>query len=721
MVASPSTGSTFTTDLHSLPSDWRLVRVGRDKAPIAGKGWFDADDFSPDDAAEQNGSGPPAWGLKCGPASGGVLVLDLDGEGWRESFHKETGHPITDLPATIGWTSGKPGRSGHAFTVDSDWWPHLSNVRAITRPWKEGDPVGPKGEKKPVTLWELRWNRVQSVILGAHPETGRYRWLEHRSPAAIPEAAPAPDWLLQVLLIQEHPDAAPVEPTAEDADRAVAMLAKLPPAEFSAYSDWLRVGMALHHTDPGLLTAWRNWSAGMANFDEAELVAKWESFGKGHKGRPASIATLHHLAKPYGYREHRKRKHRPAPAEPSAAPSCLPVSFEALVETLPDGWAERKDGSPARSQLDPGELAGMLTKTKLLRFNQMDGLPEVQTPAGWRSVHESAQDSAYVLLNQKGWIIGIEPIQKAVIHTARLRPFHPVRDYLLNLEQDRAITPFDLDTVAEVFLGTKNTMHVAMVRKWLIGAVARALEPGTKMDYCLVLHGPQGHRKSTFFETLASPDFHCSSVPDHELRFLMNVHSCWLFELAELETVTGRRESGRLKNLLTTAHDWIVAPYGRARERKPRPSVFCGTVNKGLFLHDETGDRRFWVVPIEQKDKIDIDKLRTVRDSIWKAAVTAWRAGEKPMLTDEHVTASEQQNERFRLEDPWRDPIETYLQSTPMRPVKVTDVLRHLEVPTERQTPATAKRVREIAGMLGWEHGRRRHEGGQSAGLWPPS
>lgn len=303
MVASRSTGSTFTADLHSLPSDWRLVRVGSDKAPIAGKGWFDADDFSPDDAAELNGSAPPAWGLKCGPASGGVLVLDLDGEDWRESFHVETGHPITDLPATISWTSGKPGRSGHAFTVDSDWWPHLANVRAITRQWKEGDPVGPKGERKTVTLWELRWNRVQSVILGAHPETGRYRWLDHLSPADIPEAAPAPDWLLKVLLVQEHPDAATVEPTAEDADRAQAMLAKLPPAEFTAYSDWLRVGMALHHTDPGLLTAWVDWSRQMATFDEAECLEKWESFGKGHKGRPASIATLHHLAKPYGYRE----------------------------------------------------------------------------------------------------------------------------------------------------------------------------------------------------------------------------------------------------------------------------------------------------------------------------------------------------------------------------------------------------------------------------------
>ena len=78
-------------DLAALPSDWRLVRVGRNKAPIAGKGWFDVDNFSPDDALALNGSGPPAWGLKSGPASG-VVVLDLDAEGWDASLKQITGH-----------------------------------------------------------------------------------------------------------------------------------------------------------------------------------------------------------------------------------------------------------------------------------------------------------------------------------------------------------------------------------------------------------------------------------------------------------------------------------------------------------------------------------------------------------------------------------------------------------------------------------------------------
>lgn len=279
-------------DLAALPSDWRLVRVGRDKRPIAGDRWFDADDYSPDDALALNGNGPPAWGLKSGPASG-VIVLDLDADGWRESFLEVTGHPITDLPPTIAWSSGRPGRSGHAFAVsDPEWWPHLANRRS----WPNPDGA---------TCWELRGDRHQAVIIGAHPDTAGYGWLPGRSPQEIPDPAPAPDWLLEALLIQEHPEAEPVAPTTADADRAVAMLHSLPPEQFTTYSDWLRIGMALHHTDPGLLTTWVDWCRPMPNFDEAECMAKWSTFGKGHRGRPATIATLHHLAKQYGYREPR--------------------------------------------------------------------------------------------------------------------------------------------------------------------------------------------------------------------------------------------------------------------------------------------------------------------------------------------------------------------------------------------------------------------------------
>lgn len=281
-------------DLLALPSDCRLVRVGPNKRPLAGDGWFDRDNFTPGEAAALNGTAPPAWGVKTGPVSG-QLVLDLDADGWDEKLREITGHSIRELPPTVSWTSGKPRRSGHLFTVPAEWWPHLANRRS----WKNAS-----GQ----TCLELRWDRYQSVVMGAHPETGGYSWLTGRSPLDISDPAVAPDWLLEHLLVQEHPDAPAVEPTAEDAANAVAMLQHIDPAAHSSYSDWLRVGMALRHTDPSLLAEWVDWSRSMATFNEAECLAKWESFGKGHKDKPATIATLHHLAKAGGYREPRRQQ-----------------------------------------------------------------------------------------------------------------------------------------------------------------------------------------------------------------------------------------------------------------------------------------------------------------------------------------------------------------------------------------------------------------------------
>ncbi|WP_216913891.1 MULTISPECIES: PriCT-2 domain-containing protein [unclassified Synechococcus] len=317
------------------------MRVGPDKRPLAGKEWFDRENFTPDEAAALNGDAPPAWGVKSGPVSG-QLVLDLDSDGWRDSFQEVTGHPITDLPRTIAWTSGKPGRSGHLFTVPNEWWPALRNRRTFTRPWREGDPLDRDGKKTAITLWELRWDRHQSVVMGAHPETGSYRWLTGRSPHDISDPAVAPDWLLEALLIQAHPDALEVVPTAEDAARAVAMLEYIDPQAHSCYIDWLRVGMALHHTDPGLLPEWIEWCRPMPNFDEKECRAKWRSFGKGHKGRPASIATLHHLAKAGGYVEPK----RPQPS----AEEVLQVAQATAASGDPVGQAARASIPLSESQ-----------------------------------------------------------------------------------------------------------------------------------------------------------------------------------------------------------------------------------------------------------------------------------------------------------------------------------------------------------------------------------
>jgi len=335
----------------------------------------------------------------------------------------------------------------------------------------------------------------------------------------------------------------------------------------------------------------------------------------------------------------------------------LPASVTGFLDWLPDGWVvDEETGAKTATGLSAGHFADLMERnsSEQLRFNEMTMFVEVQTTGGWLPMRDSDMDSSYVLLSQKGWKIGTEPMTKAICHVARQKSFHPVRQYLLKLEQDSSVVAFDLDEVAPQFFRSFDPLHVAMVRKWLIGAVCRAINPGCQMDYCLVLQSRhQGIGKTTSFKALASPDWFNSSAPDGDKDFLLNVHSCWIFEMGELESHTGKRSAGHMKNLLTITTDNFRIPYGKNNEPNKRGSVFCGTVNEESFLRDETGNRRFWVVPIAGSEPLNRDGLEAARDGIWKAAMAAFRAGELPMITRAQEALSEIQNESFTHSDPW--------------------------------------------------------------------
>ena len=400
-------------------------------------------------------------------------------------------------------------------------------------------------------------------------------------------------------------------------------------------------------------------------------------------------------------------------------PQQYPSSFLGLIKDLEDGWTDKGKTRP----LTAGHLSKLLPN-KVLSFNEMDLRAYIETRTGPKAITEADIDSAFVLLSCKGWRTTEKPLSLAIFHVARKNTIHPLRQYLELVESDSTLKAFDLNAVAPCFFRASDSLYVEMVRKWLIGAVARVFEPGCQMDYVLTLQSDvQGLGKSQLFRALASPEWFCSSTPDDDKDLILNIHTCWLFELAELEAITGRKNTGRLKNLITTCTDRVRIPFGRLPEPMKRTSVFCATVNKRDFLCDDTGNRRFWVVPIQGAEKLDRAGLVENRDAIWKAAVLAYREGEVPMLSDEFENASEQQNDNYREYDPWLPLVTDFLQRRMKEkqvPVQTSDILECIGIPGDRWSPRESKRVREIAVSLGWEYNRKRINQVRVQGLWPP-
>ncbi len=236
--------------------------------------------------------------------------------------------------------------------------------------------------------------------------------------------------------------------------------------------------------------------------------------------------------------------------------------------------------------------------------------------------------------------------------------FHPVREYLEALVWDG--TP-RVESWLEDFCAVTPTSepHRALLRavsrKWLTSCVARALQPGCKVDTMLILEGAQGIGKSTALRTLAGPGFFSDSAIDFSANDgCRSVQGVWIQEIPELGALL-RGNLAHAKAFLSSATDYFRTPYSRTPEAVPRSMVFCGTVNHAGYLRDTTGNRRFWVVRCD--GPIQREALEAARDALWAEARQRFLAGESWHLTPEEEAFMEGEHEERLEVDPWEESI----------------------------------------------------------------
>jgi predicted P-loop ATPase len=331
------------------------------------------------------------------------------------------------------------------------------------------------------------------------------------------------------------------------------------------------------------------------------------------------------------------------------------------IDDLGAGIVKKDDDETKR--LKSGQLSLMLQHKfgSRLRFNLLTKDIEVDN----QRLPQPEFELKHVALSERGWDIGEKACQDAISYAAQVHSYNPILDYLEWLTKSD-VEPFDLDHVASYLIGTNDPLYDAMMKATLIGAVSRIFEPGCKVDTCCVIKGQQGIRKSTFWESLASPDWFCSTHQDQEKDWVMAVHRCWIYEEQELEYTVGRIAAGKMKGRLSRTSDTCRYPYATNIDDHPRQSIIVATVNDDQFLKDATGNRRFWVIDCPHNPKIGevIDTAAVVenRDAIWKAAVLAYRSGRLPLLSREQQNESDARNGSYELENPYDAPLLRWFQ-----------------------------------------------------------
>lgn len=242
---------------------------------------------------------------------------------------------------------------------------------------------------------------------------------------------------------------------------------------------------------------------------------------------------------------------------------------------------------------------------------------------GYTEVNDKCLDVITANANELGCAMSANFWAMVLSSEGEKNRFHAVRDWL------KSLPPHDGRQRVEQFFiqhfGAQDTpLNRAVATLFFVALVRRVFEPGCKYDYLIVLQGVQGQGKSEALAALVSrPWFHDSTDLGSDAKVLVETLSgVWLWEAADLSGMTNK-DADKLKAMLSSSTDEARAAYDRFKSKAPRQWIATGTTNKGQYLVDETGNRRFIrVICNKEAGSIDKNAIAAEREQLFAEALT---------------------------------------------------------------------------------------------------
>lgn len=344
-------------------------------------------------------------------------------------------------------------------------------------------------------------------------------------------------------------------------------------------------------------------------------------------------------------------------------------SEESDEETETEGEAQAE----SKSKIGPSRTIQLALQKMEYSF-QLNELRDRIELADREPLHDGEQATIVAQLFEQG-VKNKSLILDVILAEAWANRYDPLRDFLNSLEWDG--TDY-IEMLGGWFLcknepikaadGSLKSVFTVWLRRWLIGAVGKALH-GVQ-NPMLVLAGTQGIGKSEFARWLCSPlsDYFVSSpiVPDNtdHLRWLAGN---FIWEVAELGATTRKADIEGLKAFLTRPECTYRVPYAKNEVHRPARASFIGTINldNAGFLMDATGNRRFLsaeLVSIQWEAytrNIDPLQLWAQAAHLYNQDHNAWK------LTADEEAQRDAINEGYGAEDPILDALENLYEITP--------------------------------------------------------
>lgn len=316
-------------------------------------------------------------------------------------------------------------------------------------------------------------------------------------------------------------------------------------------------------------------------------------------------------------------------------------------------------------------------------------------------------------------------VGEAIRCVAYSNTYSPVEDFLNGLDPWDGVPRFG-QLLTEVLGCEPNALYEMYLRRMMTSAVARALQPGCKVDTVLILQGKQGAMKSTFFEVLCGAQwFGASAIQIDNKDAAITLRATWMYEAAEMASLN-KRTADDVKHFLSLAEDLYRAPYGTAANRHPRHFVMVASTNQEEILSDPTGSRRFW--PMNIPGDIDLSLLRLLREQLWAEALVLYRRvveakahGQQPdpscrwWFAADDESLRERDAAKFQETDVWDELVEAWARDR--APFSSRECLEKAipMAPQMMKQPET-QRVNRILRRLGYDDKERATRGGTR--LW---
>lgn len=217
-----------------------------------------------------------------------------------------------------------------------------------------------------------------------------------------------------------------------------------------------------------------------------------------------------------------------------------------------------------------------------------------------------------------GFKLPFATIDKFVNRIGELNPKNPVIDYLRECYMEFDGNYKYIQKLCDAIITSEDfnpKLKKILIIKWLLNTAMIPFNEGnSNIEGILTLQGRQGLGKTRLIKKLVP--MYVKTGLELDPSDKDKVYQCikyWVAELGELDA-TFKRDLAKLKAFITEQNDEFRRPYAIKPVIYPRKTSFYATVNNDDFLKDETGNRRYWIIPVKEIDfniidNLDIDNL----------------------------------------------------------------------------------------------------------------